>query len=83
MMQDLIKSNEKLLTEITKKTNLINKNLASMMEKVKLSNDKLTYEELEKMKTHIDNYIIFIEAMNGYKKLCEVFVKILKTIERE
>lgn len=82
-MEKLIKNNEALLTEITKKTNLINKNLASMMEKINPSNDKLTYAELEKMKTHIDNYIIFIEAMNGYKKLCQVFIKILKTIERE
>lgn len=82
-MENLIKNNEKLLTEITKNTNLINKNLASMMEKIKPSNDKLTYAELEKIKTHINNYIIFIDAMNGYKKLCQVFIKILKTIERE
>lgn len=57
-MEKLIKNNEMLLTEITKNTNLFNKNLASMMEKINPSNDKLTYDELEKMKTHIDQNLI-------------------------
>lgn len=82
-MENLIKNNEALLTEITKKTRLINKNLALIAEKLYYSNydEKIFKKDLEKFKTHIENYNQLLDTMETYKKLNKIYIDLLTQIK--